>query len=271
MELKVTRYELADNGVATVWLHRPDRGNSWTSRMHTEFRWIMGTLEPDPRVRVVVVTGSGKAFCVGADSQALKGQAESGIYNPSVQEEALNPGYGVRPEFDADMAWQLGYRVPIIAAVNGACAGIGLAVVAFCDIRFGVEGAKITTAAPKLGLPAEYGLSWMLPRLIGSSHAADMLYSGRVVLAEELATMGFFNKVLPRAEFDDFVAAYAAMMASMSPTAVQMAKRQMQHDILSNNPAESVETSKAEITRMMKLPEYREGVQALLEKRPPKF
>ena len=99
------------------------------------------------------------------------------------------------------MAWQLGLRKPMIAAVNGACAGIAVALAAFCDLRFAVTGAKITTAAPRLGLPAEYGLSWILPRLVGMTHTADILLTGRVLLAEEMAGMGFFNKVLPPEEF----------------------------------------------------------------------
>ena len=118
------------------------------------------------------------------------------------------------------MAWQLGLRMPMIAAVNGACAGIALALAAFCDLRFAVGGAKVTAATARLGLPAEYGLSWMLPRLIGPAHAADVLLTGRVLRTEELGAMGFFNAVLPRPEFERRVADYAAMLAAASPEAV---------------------------------------------------
>src|SRR5260370_690879 len=93
-------------------------------------------------------------WVIGADSQALAKYVHADGYDPALPADAEQPGYGVRPEFDADMAWQFGMRPPIIAAVNGACAGIAVALVAFCDIRFAVEGAKITTAAPTLGLPA---------------------------------------------------------------------------------------------------------------------
>ena len=271
MELKVTRYQVDDAGIATVWLHRPERRNSWTGRMHTEYRWICKRLQEDQRVRVVVVTGSGDAFSVGADRDALAGYVEAGHYDPALAVDAERPGYGVRPEFDADMTWQLGMRVPMIAAVNGACAGIAVALAAFCDLRFAVEGAKVTTATPRLGLPAEYGLSWILPRLIGPAHAADVLLTGRILLSEEIGRMGFFNAVLPRPEFDHRVAEYAALLAAASPAATATAKRQLWADLLHGNPAAAVDGSKALIGQLMQGPDYAEGVKALLEKRPPRF
>lgn len=271
MELKVTRYALDPAGVATVWLHRPGRRNSWTGRMHAEYRWIMQRLDGDPRVRVIVLTGSGDSFCVGADSQALVRHVEAGGYDPALPADAARPGYGVRPEFDADMAWQFGLRPPIIAAVNGACAGIAVALAAFCDLRFAVAGAKVTTATPRLGLPAEYGLSWILPRLVGLSQAADLLLSGRVLLAEELQAMGFFNGVFPRPEFAQRVDAYAQRLAGLSPDAVSITKRQLYGDLLHTNVAGAVDESKALIAECMTRPDYAEGVAAFLEKRQPRF
>ncbi len=271
MELKVTRYSIDPAGVATVWLHRPERRNSWTGRMHAEYRWIMKQLDSDPKVRVIVLTGSGSSFCVGADSQALAKYVEADAYDPALPADAEQPGYGVRSEFDADMAWQFGMRPPIIAAVNGACAGIAVALVAFCDIRFAVEGAKVTTAAPRLGLPAEYGLSWILPRIVGLSHAADILLSGRVLLAEELKAMSFFNDVFPQPEFEQRVEKYAHMLAELSPDSVSTAKRQLYGDLLHTNAREAIERSKVLIGELMARPDYAEGVAAFLEKRRPRF
>ncbi len=271
MDLKVTRYDVDDDGVATVWLHRPERRNSWTGRMHDEYRWICQQLNTDPAVRVIVLTGSGTTFCIGADPKALSGYVTAEHYDPALSQEAENPGYGVRPEFDADMTWQLGMRVPMIAAVNGACAGIAVALAAFCDIRFAVAGAKVTTAAPKLGLPAEYGLSWILPRLVGMTHAADIVLSGRVILAEELEHMGFFNKVLPAEDFEKHVHDYAHAMAAASPTAVATAKRQLWGDLLHDDPRAAIEESKELIGKLMKEPDYAEGVAAFLERRAPRF
>jgi enoyl-CoA hydratase/carnithine racemase len=262
MELKVTRYAVDEAGVATIWLHRPERRNSWTGRMHDEYRWICKKLDDDPAVRVIVLTGTGHTFCIGADPEALTGYVSAGHYDPALSADAERPGYGIRPEFDADMAWQLGLSKPMIAAVNGACAGIAVALAAFCDL---------TTAAPRLGLPAEYGLSWILPRLVGMTHTADILLTGRILLAEEMQDMGFFNKVLPREQFDKHVSEYAHLIAAASPAAVTTAKRQMWDDARHGDTRAAVEHSKALIGQLMNEPDYAEGVAALMEKRPPRF
>jgi enoyl-CoA hydratase/carnithine racemase len=271
MELKVTRVGIDDAGVATVWLHRPERHNSWTARMHAEYRWIMADLEANAGVRVVVLTGSGPAFCVGADSKALSGYVKTDGFDTGLPTDAARPGYGVRPEFDADVAWQLGLRFPLICAVNGSCAGVALAMAAFSDIRFAVTGAKITTATPKLAMPAEYGLSWILPRLVGLTNAADILLSGRVLLSDELAGMGFFNRVFNPETFQEGVYGYARTLAALSPEATKLTKRQLYDDLLHADPARSVEKSKELIGQCMSMPDYAEGVRALVEKRAPRF
>lgn len=271
MELRVIRRSVTDEGVATVELHRPERHNSWTARMHAEYRWVMADLEADPRVRVVVLTGSGSTFCVGADSKALDTYVGKDGFDPGVGTEAAQPGYGVRPEYDADVTWQLGLRFPLICAVNGSCAGVAMAMAAYSDLRFAVSGAKVTTATPALAMPAEYGLSWILPRLVGVTHAADILLSGRILRSEELRDMGFFNRVFSADEFAAGVDEYARMLARLSPEALRTTKRQLWGDVLDASPAASVEESKRQIGRLMREPDYAEGVAALKEKRAPQF
>jgi enoyl-CoA hydratase/carnithine racemase len=270
-ELKVTRCTVSDSGVATVWLDRPERRNSWTARMNTEYRAIMAALDADAQVRVAIVTGTGTSFCVGADSRALSGYVGTTNYDNGLPVDAAQPGYGVRDEYDADMAWHYGLRIPVIAAVNGACAGVAVALAAFCDIRFAVMGAKVTVASPKLGLPSEYGLSWVLPRLMGVTHATDMLLSGRVIESQRLEQMGFFNAVHERDDFDAAVTAYAEVLAAASPRAVTTAKRQLYSDLLQSDPARSVRLSKTLTGDLMRFPDYSEGVSAMIEKRVPQF
>ena len=272
MELRAIRSE-TDGHVATVFLHRPHRHNAWTGRMHAEFRWVMAELEADTEIRVVVVSGTPPAFCVGGDSEALAQHADRGGYDTGLPAEPARPGVNVRPEFDEDFAWMYGYRTPIIAAVNGAAAGIGLALALFADLRFAAATAKLTTAAPKLGLPAEYGMSWVLPRLVGVTRAADLLLSGRIVTAADTADWGLWNEVLP-----DGASALAAALdyaqrlaTGTGPNAVSVTKAQLYHDLHRHSAGGSVADSKRLLDHAMATEEYREGVAALREKRPPRF
>jgi enoyl-CoA hydratase/carnithine racemase len=269
-ELTAIRWAV-DDRVATVWLHRPHRHNAWTGTMHSEFRQVMADLEHRDDVRAVVVTGTPPAFCVGGDSKALADHGERGGYDSGLPPEPARPGGGAG--LDADIVWQLGYRLPIIAAVNGACAGIGLSLVLFCDLRFVSATAKLTTAAPKLGLPAEYASSWMLPRLVGVTRANDLLLSGRVVTGAETADWGLWNGV--EADGEAALAAalrYGRLLAdTVGPNAVTMTKHQIADDLIRHDPAASVADSLRLLDEAMGTAEYREGVSALTEKRPPNF
>jgi enoyl-CoA hydratase/carnithine racemase len=269
-ELTALRWSV-DERIATVWLHRPHRHNAWTGTMHTEYRQVMADLEHRDDVRAVVVTGTPPAFCVGGDSKALEGHVDRGGYDSGLPAEPATPGGGDR--LDADFVWQLGYRLPIIAAVNGACAGVGLALALWCDLRFVAADAKLTTAAAKLGLPAEYGMSWILPRLVGVTRANDLLLSSRVVTGAETADWGLWNGV--EADGAGTLAAaqaYARLLASTTgPNAVADTKRQLTADLLRHDPAASIADSLRLLDRSMGTAEYREGVRALTERRPPAF
>jgi enoyl-CoA hydratase/carnithine racemase len=270
MELKVTRYAIED-GVATITLNRPHRMNAWTGRMHTEYRWLLEQAENDPVVRVVVLTGEGRGFCVGADTKALEGHVERGGYDPGTPPDLARPGYGVRAEFDADFAFQFGLRKPVIAAVNGPAAGVGLVMACYADLRFAVPGAKLTTAHGRLNLPAEYGLSWLLPRLIGLTAANDLLLSSRVFLTDEAMSLGLFNGLFPPDELLPRTYAYARHLAeTVSPASVATTKRQIYTD-LHRDVASSVEEANRLLERMMTEPDYREAVAAYTEKRPPRW
>ena len=267
---KVVRYEVADR-VATITLSRPERLNVWTGRMHTEYRQAVLLAESDPEVRVLVVTGAGRGFCAGADSAALDGHVAKGGYDDGIREPLAEPGYGVRAEYDHHFAFHYGLRLPVLAAINGPAAGVGLVLACYADLRFAAAGAKLTAVHGRLGLPAEYGLSWVLPRLIGLSRAADVLLSSRIVLADEAAEMGLVNRVLPADELLAATYEYARVLAhEVSPASILASKRQLYAD-LHGDVGSAVEVSERLLEEHMRGDDYKEGVQALLQKRPPAF
>jgi len=270
MELKVTQYAVADE-IATIMLNRPQRMNTWTGRMETEYRWLLAKADRDPHVRAIVVTGAGRAFCAGADSRALEGHIVKGRYDSGTTDEIAKPGYGVRPEFDANFAYHFGLTKPVIAAINGPAAGAGLIIACFADLRFAAAGAKLTTSHGKLNLPAEYGLSWILPRLIGLTRANDMLLTSRVVLAEEALTMGLVNTVLPPDELMPYTYNYVRkMITTVSPGSLRETKRQIYSD-LHRDVHSAVADATALLERMATEPDFAEGVSAFLEKRLPRW
>ncbi len=270
MDLKVTRYEVRD-GIATLTLHRPERLNSWTGRMHTEYRHLLQQAEEDDDVRVVVITGAGRGFCAGADTAALETHVARGGYDPGTPSDLARPGYGVRPEFDANFAFQFGLTKPLIAAINGPAAGVGLVIACYADLRFAVPGAKLTTAHGKLSLPAEYGLSWLLPRLIGLTRANDILLSSRVFLTQEAYELGLINALVEPDELLPHTYAYAKKMAAeVSPASLRETKRQIYSD-LHRDVGTAVREADDLLERMMKTDDYREAVAAYTEKRPPRW
>jgi len=270
MELKATRYDVSD-GIATITLARPDRGNAWTGRMHTEYRWSLAQANADEYVGAIVVTGSGRAFCVGGDAQALSGHAERGGYDPGTPEDLAKPGYGVAPEFDASFAYHFGLKKPIVAALNGPAAGVGLALACFCDIRFAVPGAKLTTAHGKLNLPAEYGLSWLLPRMIGLPRATEILLSSRVFTTDEACAMGMIHALHGADSLLPAVRDYVRQLVStVSPDSLRQTRWQIYRD-LHRSIGEAVDESEVLLNAMMKAADYREGVAAFREKRTPRW
>jgi enoyl-CoA hydratase/carnithine racemase len=268
--LKVTRYEVRER-IAIITLHRPERLNAWTGRMHAEYRMLLAAAAEDTGVRVIVVTGSGRGFCAGADAQALEGHVARGHYDDGLGDDVAMPGYGVRPEFEADFAYHFGIPKPIIAMINGPAAGVGFVLACYCDLRFAAEDAKLTTSHGRLGLPAEYGLSWLLPRLIGVGHATDLLLSSRVVLGREAVDIGLVNRAVPGEQLGAATWTYAQQLAQeVAPSSLAATKLQLYRD-LHGDVVSSVNDAGSRMEEMMRGADFAEGVAALTEKRAPRF
>ena len=253
----VVLYEVRDR-TALITLNRPDRLNAWNNDMHRGYYDSLDSAAADPDVRVIVVTGAGRGFCAGADMDVLQGIGGGGS------------GGGGEPDI-RNATYPISIPKPIIAAVNGACAGLGLVHALACDLRFAAEGAKFTVAFSRRGLIAEHGLSWTMPRLVGQSVALDLIMSGRVFLADEAKELGIVNRVCPPEALLDETLAYADDLATnASPTSMAIMKHQIY-----NHPMMSLSEAMAESNQLMReslrRPDFKEGVASFVEKRVPNF
>ncbi|HET9771821.1 MAG TPA: enoyl-CoA hydratase-related protein [Acidimicrobiia bacterium] len=271
MEWKAVRYEAVGDGIGLITLNRPHRNNAWTGRMAFEYRTAMHRAERDDAVGVIVLTGAGRHFCVGADTQALDRFTETGAYDTGIREALPEPGDPGHPAYGTLLGFPLSMAKPVIAAVNGAVAGIGFVAACFADIRFGAAGAKWAPATSKLGLPAEHAVSWILPRLIGYGRAAEWLFSSRTVLSDEAQAMGLVHAVHPPDAVLDETLAYARRLVDeAAPASLRAIKRQITADLFRSITASAGEAV-ALMEEMIDSDDYRQGVKALVEKRPPGF
>ncbi len=270
MELKATRYEVSER-LATITLHRPERMNAWTGRMHHEYRWCIDQADQDRDVGCIIVTGAGRGFCVGGDSKALEGHVDKGGYDPGTPEVMPEPGFATDPRFAASFAFHFGLSKPVIAAIFGPAAGVGLALACFADLRFAAAQVNMTTAHGKLNLPAEFGLSWLLPRMMGLTRANELLLSSRRFTSEEAVELGMVNRVVPADELISVTRAYALeLMATVSPESLRQTRWQIYRD-LHRDVADGVRDSEQLTDTMMRQPDFKEGVAALTGKRPPSW
>jgi enoyl-CoA hydratase/carnithine racemase len=255
----VVLYEEID-GVALVTLNRPERLNSWTSELGSEYFDALDRSAASSDVKAVVVTGAGRGFCSGADMDMLQG-----ISTSEGGEESPRQLRNERHDY------ALTIPKPVIAAINGACAGLGFVHAMMCDIRFAAEGAKFTSAFSRRGLIAEHGVSYMLPRVVGPSNELDILMSGRVFLADEAKEMGVVSRVLPPDELLSVTVEYAQELGRYSaPWSMAQMKQQVWSQ-LDMARTDALNESNQVMAQSLKRSDFKEGVASFVEKRDPSF
>jgi enoyl-CoA hydratase/carnithine racemase len=260
-------YDVSEK-IATITLHRPDRMNAWTPIMERDVRRAMEAAAADDNVRVIVLTGSGRAFCAGADMDGLKGLDPNDVRRAeSVPAFDMNR----RPDWQARYAYYPSIPKPVIGMLNGAAAGIGLVHALYCDLRFAADNTVFTTAFSRRGLIAEHGISWMLPRIVGHANALDLLMSSRRVYSDEALRIGLVNRLYPPDQLREQTYAYARDLADfVSPSAIAVIKRQL-YDVPFQTLAEATIDANREMVVALRGSDFREGVASFMEKRPPRF
>lgn len=242
--------------VLLLTLNRAERMNGWTEDLEDLYFELLDEAESDPEIRAVVLTGAGRAFCAGADFSDLEQLTEGVPAGIS----------GKRPRARAR-----DFKKPLIAALNGATAGLGLVQALYCDVRFCAEDAKITTAFSRRGLIAEYGISWLLPRLVGMGAARDLLLSGRVIDGQEAGRIGLVEHVTPSGQVVEKTLAYAADLGqNCSPTSIAVMKRQID-EALEGSFQSSFDDAERLLHESLTRPDLAEGIASFMERRPPDF
>lgn len=269
-----TLYQVT-NHVATITLNRPDKLNAWTAAMDSEVRSHMAEAEHDDQVRIIVLTGAGRGFCAGADMSLLSSVASQGIQ--SDQDAAARLGEnslqksGILPDLQKKYSYFLGIEKPILAAINGHAVGLGLVIALYCDLRLAADSARFSTTFAQRGLIAEYGMAWMLPRIVGLPNALDLLYSARTIDSAEALRLGLVNQVFPQESFTGKVNEYATDLASrVSPRSLRVIKRQV-YAAMFQTLGESFDLALTEMIASLKSEDFKEGVAHFLEKRAPRF
>lgn len=243
--------------VLVLTLNRPDKLNAWTDELEDRYFTLLEEADADADVRAIVVTGAGRGFCAGADMEVL---------------EKADPAQASElPARPRPRSYPMTMRKPLIAAINGAAAGLGLVEALYCDVRFVTPRAKLTTSFARRGLIAEYGVAWLLPRLVGQSRALDLLLSGRVVLGEEALAFGLVDRVVaPEALLGQAVAYGADLATYCSPTAMHVIKRQVLQ-AMDCDFATALAEADAQMLESFQRTDVTEGVASYLENRAPAF
>src|ERR1700758_4478756 len=259
-------YETTASGVAILTFNRPERLNAWGPDIAAGLYAAIDRAEQDPAIRVIVLTGRGRGFCAGAYLGATG-------YGPKVGETMEKAGQTTPADVvgESPPHFVTTLRKPVVAAINGSCVGIGLTQALMCDVRFAAAGAKFAASFARRGLIAEYGVSWILPRLTGWGIALDLLLSGRTFLADEAPDPGLIKGVVPPEQLMKRAMEYAEDIAqNCSPASMAVIKRQTYGDAM-REVVQANSRAEALLHESLRRPDVIEGITSFLDKRAPSF
>jgi enoyl-CoA hydratase/carnithine racemase len=258
--------------IATVTMNRPDKMNAWTAKMGAEMREAMLDADRDDNIGAIILTGAGRAYCAGADMSGLseisQGRATAGGAVATPQDGLPKDA---RPDYRTPYSWMLALKKPVIGAINGACVGLGFTYSLYQDIRIASDKARMGLIFVQRGLAIERGSSWMLPRIIGATRAAELAVTGRLVDAQEALAIGLVNRVVPHDKLMETAREVASHIANKcSPLGVAQAKKMIWGHLFTDL-ATAIKEDDASMQMMTKSADFAEGVKAFIEKRSPRF
>ncbi|MFT5392297.1 MAG: 2-(1,2-epoxy-1,2-dihydrophenyl)acetyl-CoA isomerase [Gammaproteobacteria bacterium] len=260
-----------DGKVATVTLNRPQKRNALSDTLTPALRQILLELEADPRVRVIVLTGAGSAFCAGGDVSGMASSDSSKTDGTTVLERSPEARIRELQHRQETLTLRLHDLVkPTIAALPGPAAGAGFAIALACDLRIAADSAFVTTAYGNIGLSGDYGASWLLTQLVGTSKAKELFFTSARVGARECLSLGIVNQVVPFDELAARTAALAAQIAQGPPVAIRYMKENLNR--ATRDDFRTCLAAEADrLVRSAQTQDHREAVRAFLEKRPAQF
>jgi enoyl-CoA hydratase/carnithine racemase len=259
-----------DGAAAIISFNRPDKLNALTRKTLLEMQNAIGEAEQDQNIVGIILTGEGRGFCSGMDLEVVNAATSDGIEDrPTERAPAGDPSMG--SDFEDGLTFLMSVRKPVIAAVNGPCAGYGLSIALFCDLRFVADSVRFTTAFSKLGLVAEHGQSWILPRLIGPAKALDLFWSSKKLTAVEAMEIGMVDRVVPVEQVVSDAVTYIQELAqNNAPYSLMRMKRQVYRHLNMSLGDAMAETNEL-MVESLKRSDVAEGVSAFTEQRAPNF
>ncbi|MGP1614785.1 MAG: enoyl-CoA hydratase [Pollutimonas bauzanensis] len=267
MSFEQLQYAVASH-VATITLNRPDRLNALTRVMEAEIRLAMEQADADPGVRAIILTGAGRGFCAGMDMDELAVLPPDDI---RAQQWMRPYDMNRRADYQTRYSYFPAIGKPVIAAVNGAAAGLGLIMALYSDIRFASKTAVFSTAFAKRGLIAEHGIAWILPRVVGQAHAADLLFSSRKIAAEEALGIGLVNRVTePEALLEETLAYARDLAGNVSPRSIRIMKRQL-WEAPYQTLGQAIADANQEMFLSIQSADFKEGIEHFQQRRPAAF
>lgn len=255
--------------IGIITLNRPEAKNALSDELTPALRTQIANFDKDKRVNVLIITGAGDAFCAGGDVKSMNSDSSTkGGWSKNKSEKEVIKNLQKKQMTLTHNLYN--FSKPTIALLPGAAAGAGLSIALACDFRFADENAFAVAGYIKIALTGDYGMSWLLPRIVGVSKCKEMMFSNSKILSKEAVNIGLFDKVIKEKNLLKSCLDYANILSNFSPIALKAIKNNI-HSSYHFNLEQSLNQEAAELIKASKSNDHKEGIKAFVEKRKPQF